>query len=140
MTVEQFRITHSTLIEHYQFIEHHLEGIYASLSDKNFVSGLEDVETCNIRKIVLEIQWIESEKKLSIISQDIYDRIEQARLRRNYWCHNCYVDMVFKLNGEPKKDEDIKRLLRDVREAEDLRDVLFHLKQPLIGPKYPKLN
>jgi hypothetical protein len=48
--------------------------------------------------------------------------------------------MVFKLNGEPKKDEDIKRLLRDVREAEDLRDILFHLKQPLIKVKYPNLN
>ena len=140
MTIEQFRIMHSTLIEHYQYIELHLEGIYASLSAKNFISGLEDVETCNIHKIVLEIQKIESEKNLSIISQDIYNRIEQARLRRNYWCHNCYVDMVFQLNGEPKKDEDIKRLLRDAREAEDLRDVLFHLKQPFIKVKYSKLN
>lgn len=33
MTLDEFRKKHSELIEHYQFIEHHLEGIYAGLED-----------------------------------------------------------------------------------------------------------
>ena len=39
MLLEKFRITHSTLIEHYQFIEAHLEGIYASVSEKSISVG-----------------------------------------------------------------------------------------------------
>lgn len=31
MVLKEFRINHSTLIERYQFIEAHLEGIYAAL-------------------------------------------------------------------------------------------------------------
>ncbi len=48
MNIDKFRIMHSTIIEHYQFIEHHLEGIYATLCEKNFLLGLEDVEKSNI--------------------------------------------------------------------------------------------
>ena len=54
MTQEKFRIMHSELIEHYQFIEMHLEAICAYLSDKSFMQGLEDVEKSNISHIVRE--------------------------------------------------------------------------------------
>lgn len=44
MNLNEFRITHSTVMEHYQFIERELEGIYAALSGKRFYAGLIDVE------------------------------------------------------------------------------------------------
>ncbi len=44
MDLQQFRIAHSTLMEHYQFIERELEGIYAALSGKSLYIGLKDVE------------------------------------------------------------------------------------------------
>ena len=40
MDLKEFRIAHSTLIEHYQFIEAHLEGIYAAVSDQPFLDGI----------------------------------------------------------------------------------------------------
>ena len=40
MDLIEFRIAHSTLMEHYQFIERELEGIYAALSRKSFCMGL----------------------------------------------------------------------------------------------------
>lgn len=132
MNRSEFRIVHSTLIEHYQYIEHHLEGIYAAISGKPLVYGLEDVEESTIGNIVCEIKKIETKQNVSIIPNEVYDRLENARLKRNFWCHNCYVDMLFKLNGDPKKDADIKMLSTDLREAEDLREVLYQIKIPLI--------
>ena len=44
MVLKEFRINHSTLIEHYQFIEAHLEGIYAALSGKSFADGIREIE------------------------------------------------------------------------------------------------
>lgn len=36
MTLDKFRVLHSTLVEHYQFVELHLEGIYAAVFRKSF--------------------------------------------------------------------------------------------------------
>ena len=139
MKLSEFRILHSTLIEHYQYIEHHLEGIYALISCKPFLDGLDDVEESAIGKIVCEIKKIETQQNVSIIPNEVYDRVENARLKRNFWCHNCYVDMLFKVNGDPKKDADIKMLSTDLREAEDLREVLYQIKMQLISVKRSEL-
>ena len=40
--------------------------------------------------------------------------------------------MIFKSNRELKKEEDIKTLIQDLREAEELRELLFDKKQPLL--------
>lgn len=56
MDIQQFRIAHSTVMEHYQFIERELEGIYAALSGKSFYNGLMDVETFSISKVIRMVQ------------------------------------------------------------------------------------
>ena len=132
MTLEKFRIRHSYLIEQYQFVEHHLEGIYASACNSGFFKGLEEVGKSNLNKLVREIRRIENEKRIQIISEELYAKIEKIIERRNFWCHNCYVDMLFKSNGDPKKEEDIKTLNADIAEAEKLKDVLFELKQQFL--------
>lgn len=123
MTLEKFRIMHSELIEHYQFIEMHLEGIYALLCGKSFVDGLSDVETRNIAYLTNEIKRMELEMGVSIISGDEHEKIESARLRRNYWCHDCYTK-PFNL----KNTAFIKLLVDDVRKAEELREELYQIK------------
>ena len=44
MELDEFRIKHSLLIEQYQYIELHLEGIYACICKSGFFNGLEEVE------------------------------------------------------------------------------------------------
>ena len=127
--LQTFRITHSTLIEHYQFIEAHLEGIYAVLSGKDFLSGLQDVEKNSLRHIVKEIKKIDA----SVFTGEEYEQLDRVFERRNFWCHNCYYDLVFdrKTQG-PKKLEDVEKMYADLREAEDLRDELFAKKKRLM--------
>ena len=136
MTQEKFRIMHSELIEHYQFIEMHLEAICAYLSDKSFMQGLEDVEKSNISHIVHEIKKHECEKSFSVLSAEDYDRIESMRLRRNFWCHDCYTKMVFDAKTwGPKKEKDRKALVDDTMEAQDLRAKLFQIQVNLLYPR-----
>ena len=66
MTLEKFRILHSTLIEHYQFIEAHLEGIYAALLDKPFGEGIREIERDSLSGVVREIREIEKEQNIWI--------------------------------------------------------------------------
>lgn len=135
MTLEKFRIMHSELIEHYQFVEMHMEAICAYLSGKPFIQGLEDVETSNIAHLVREIKKYEKEKNVSVFSADDYDRIEAMRIRRNFWCHDCYTKMVFdaKTRG-PKREKDRKALIDDTLEARDLREKLFQIQVKLLYP------
>ena len=56
MDLREFRIAHSTVMEHYQFIERELEGIYAALSGKHLYAGLKDVEKFSINKVIRMVQ------------------------------------------------------------------------------------
>lgn len=129
MDLQTFRITHSKLIEHYQHIEANLEGIYAALSGKIFAEGLRDVENDSLSRIVKEIKKIDA----SVFTGEEYEQLDRVFERRNFWCHNCYYDLVFdrKTQG-PKKIEDVKQMYADLREAEDLRDELFAKKKRLM--------
>ncbi|MBO5774066.1 MAG: hypothetical protein J6R44_04455 [Clostridia bacterium] len=138
MTLEQFRQMHSILIEHYQFIEMHLEGIYAFVCGREFLSGLEEVEKSNMGKISFEIKRIEKERGIEIIPTNLDKRIDEAIRRRNYWCHNCYTDMIFKTNGDPKKESDVNAMIADYQEARELREILFGIKGQLLD-KFKRL-
>lgn len=130
MTIEEFRLLHSELIEHYQFIEHHLEGIYSSLQgEKSFYEGLLEVENDNIPRLLKRIKAIQDGRGVIVISEEDSNLIEQMCSRRNFWCHNCYVDMVFdRKTGGPRKETDIKKMRSDLQEAQKLRDYLFDKK------------
>ena len=132
MHLEKFRTYHSTLIEHYQFIEAHLEGIYAALSEKSLIEGLQEVEKDSLHRIVKEIKIIECERNITVFTDGEYERMEKIFQRRNFWCHNCYYDMTFdRKTGGPKNTDDIKAMLSDLSEAEELRRELFARKQEL---------
>ncbi len=138
MTLEQFRITHSILIEHYQYIEANLEGIYASVSGKMLLDGLQDVEKYSLSCIVKEIKKMEKEKSISVFTDDEYIQLQQVFQRRNFWCHSCYYDMVFdRKTGGPKDIKDITIMMNDLREAEHWREILFERKTQLFE-KYQK--
>jgi hypothetical protein len=133
MTLEEFRITHSTLIEHYQFIEAHLEGIYAAISGKSFHEGIKDVEKDSLSGVIREIREVEREKGITVLSADTYNRLRQMVERRNFWCHCCYFDLVFdRKTGGPAKVRDVHQLFEDLRTAETWREQLFQTKIELL--------
>lgn len=133
MTLDQFRISHSLLIEHYQFIEMHMEGIYASLCSCGFQDGLKDVERANLYKLFREIEEIERETGSFVFSDEDREIMKRIIQRRNYWVHNCYVDIVFdRKTGNIKKLSDIELLRTDVSEAESVRQRLFNIKMKLM--------
>ena len=136
MVLKEFRIAHSTLIEHYQFIEAHLEGIYAAVSDKPFLAGVQEVERDSLSGVVREIRELEREKKITVFTEDEYKKLRQIIERRNFWCHCCYFEMSFDLKtGGPAKVRDVQTLLADTQTAEYWREQLFHKKIALLEKK-----
>ena len=133
MNLSEFRTAHSIVMEHYQFIEMHLEGIYAALSGRSFYEGLKEVERYNISRIIIMIQEQEKRHNKRVISDLEYEELKSIYQRRNFWTHNCYTDMVFdRKTGGPKKETDIRQLYQDTRDAEQMRDLLFEKKRKLM--------
>lgn len=133
MDLEEFRIAHSTLIEHYQYIEAHLEGIYAAISGKPFLIGIQEVEKDSLGGVVREIQEMEGKKNIQVLTEDEHRQLRQLIERRNYWCHCCYYDMVFdRETGGPAKVRDIHTLLEDMQKANQWREQLYQKKMKLI--------
>ncbi|MBD5444835.1 MAG: hypothetical protein HDR29_04710 [Lachnospiraceae bacterium] len=133
MDLKEFRIAHSIVMEHYQFIEMHLEGIYAALTGESFYLGLKEVERYSINKIIIMIQEQEKRHNKRIISDSEYEDLKTIYQRRNFWTHDCYTSLVFDRKTEgPKKETDIKQLIHDTRAAEQMRDLLFEKKIKLM--------
>ena len=139
MTLEKFRILHSTLVEHYQFIEAHLEGIYAAVSEKSFTDALKDVEKDGLGGILRDIQWLERKKKIDVLSDEECERLREIFERRNFWCHSCYFEMVFdRETGGPAKVRDVQQLMGDLKAAQQWRELLFEKKISLMREKIDK--
>ena len=136
MVLKEFRITHSTLIEHYQFIEAHLDGIYAAISDKPFMDGIKEVERDSLSGVIREIREVEKEKNIKVFTDDTYKQLRKITERRNFWCHSCYFELSFDLKtGGPAKVRDVQELLEDLRTAEYWREQLFRKKIELLEKK-----
>lgn len=141
MNLQEFRIAHSTVMEHYQFIERELEGIYATLSGKSLYEGLKDVEKFSISKVIRMVQEQEKFYNKTIITDTEYEELKSICQRRNFWTHNCYTEMVFdRKTGGPKKEIDVKRLYNDIRIAEEMRELLFDKKIELFNEIRDKRN
>ena len=136
MVLKEFRITHSTLIEHYQFMESHLEGIYAALSDKPFGDGIREIEKDSLSGVVRELRELEEKKHITIFSGEEYKQLRKVIERRNFWCHCCYYELSFDLKtGAPAKVQDVQELLEDLKTAEQWREKLFQKKLELLAKK-----
>ena len=126
MTLDEYRIKHSILIEQYQWIEFDLEGLYAAISDDPFVKALQEIEKDSIGGVVREIKKIEREKNITVFSDDEYKELDVLRERRNFWSHACYTEARDKNNlpkNAPKLSEDLQNAeaclerLREIKDA-----------------------
>lgn len=125
---------HSKLIEHYQYVEKWLEYIYASLREKHLYEGLEEVEKSNSTEILKRISKIEHDKSITVFTEQQYTEIKTLIERRNFWTHECYVDMVFdRKTDAPKKESDIAKLYMDIEEASRVREWLFQKQYEMVS-------
>ena len=126
MDEQQFQIFYSTGMEHYQFIELHLEGIYAQLSGKQFCDGLQDVGRDGLYRIIRKIQEQEKITGLQVFSNEEYKELDVINQRRNFWVHSFWTELVFDCTtGLPKKIMDMQKLQQDVQKASSMRKNLY---------------
>lgn len=103
MEIEVFRVNHSRIIEQYQLIEWHLEGIFGLLEQGDFEELTHRVENDTMGELIRKVRFLIKENKVSLLSKEDFSILDDIRDDRNYWCHSCFLDV----NDNPEKYEEI---------------------------------
>ena len=122
MTESYFRIKHSELIEYYQLIEMHLKGICSAIladEERNWFERLSDYENDSFGCLLKKIKEIQEQKKIVLIDDDDFSKLDDLRKTRNYWAHQCFggqQPIVFK-DDKIKRNEYVEKIVSDLKEA-----------------------
>lgn len=131
MTLEEYRIAHSMLIEQYQWIEFDLEGLFALICGQPFHEAIEEIEKDSIGGVVRDIQKIEEERNITVFFQHEYEELDQIRQRRNFWSHASYTEPR-DLQGVPQNAD---LLAKDLAAAKRFLSRLRQIKK-IFAEKY----
>ena len=123
MDRDTFKLIHSELIQQVQCIEFNLRRTYAAMHEGNFDDNFNRLEKSNLGKIARELENLDYSDDRPELSDDDYDLIDDIREIRNYWCHQCYLDFVYKNNNRERERQFQKiaqRLQRDENRTYEL--------------------
>lgn len=118
MEVKEYRINHSKIIEEYQFIEFHLEGLFALMQGKgnDFKELAHRVENDAMGELIRKVKFLVRECKYDdILTKQDFKNLDQIRDDRNYYCHENFLKTIFDNKNNPKSfsiEEDLNRAMQ----------------------------
>lgn len=121
MTMNEFRINHSKLIEQYQLIEHHLEGLIGIAQKGDFEELTKRVENDTLGELIRKVNFIFKELKITLLDKEDFALLDEIRFERNFWCHQCYLD-IMEDKCDDIGDKVLSNLEKTTKMNEKLRD------------------
>ena len=113
MTIEQFKQLHSETIMYCQAIEHDLKWIYSYMHKGNQYESFETLSKTTLGALVKKLKELDNSDKEPFISNDDYNFLKQMTEKRNYWCHQCYIDFIYDDKDSSNYDKVCNKLIRD---------------------------
>ena len=117
MNRDTFKLIHSELIQQVQCIEFNLRRIYAAMCEGKFEDNYRTLENCSLGKITKELKKLDCSDDLPELSEEDYKVINDIRVIRNYWCHQCYLDFVY-INNEQEREREFQKIAKRLQQDE----------------------
>lgn len=95
MDFEEFKILHSEVVMCCQCLENDIKWIYSYMKKGDPLQNFDDLEKKTFGQIVRELRKLDYSDDKPYISKSDYDFLEKLADKRNYWCHQCYVDFLY---------------------------------------------
>ena len=137
MTESDFRFKHSELIEYYQYVEMRLKFICSGLladEEKVWFERLSDYENDSFGCLLKKIKEIQKQKKITLLKEDDFSKLDDLRKTRNYWAHQCFggqTPIVFK-DDKVKRNEYAIKIVSDLDEAIEWNEKLTEIGKQII--------
>ena len=125
-TIDRFRSLHSEIIQYYQCIEFDLRRIYSAMSSDDFYDCMDELSDKNWGSLLNQLEELDYSDDDPYFSEEEYRELDEMRSRRNYWCHQCYLDFIY-IQDNWKQEERLQRLTRQL-ENEHNRAYKLHRK------------
>ena len=123
MELNEYRILHSEIIEQYQLIEFHLEGLFALMQGQgnNFKELAHRVENDAMGELIRKVRFLVKEYKYQdIISKNDFSILDQVRDDRNYYCHENFLEN----RADNYKSDRKTNIKQDLQVAKDINEKL----------------
>ncbi len=117
-------LLHSALIRQVQGIEYDLKLIYAAIKPGDFETNYREVQNFSLGEISRELRELDYSDNYPDFTPDEYDLIDDIRVMRNYWCHQCYVDFMY-ITNEAMREEKFGKVAEDLLCDEQQTKALF---------------
>lgn len=114
MELNEYRILHSQIIEQYQYIEFHLEGLFALMQGQgeNFEELARRVENDAMGELIRKVRFLTKERKYTnIITKQDFSDLERIRDDRNFYCHENFLNNLssnYRSNRKTTISQDLK--------------------------------
>lgn len=95
MTFQEFQILHSETIGYFQLIESDLKWIYSLMHNGNIGENYDSLDKRNLGFVIKELKELDYSAGTPFISKNDYNFLNQMREKRNYWCHQAYIDFMY---------------------------------------------
>ena len=100
ITYREFQILHSETIGYFQLIENDLKLIYSLMHVGNVSKNYDSLAKKNLGFVIKELKKLDYSDGEPFISKDDYNFLNQMKEKRNYWCHQAYIDFMYTNNFE----------------------------------------
>lgn len=98
MDFDVFKLFHSETIMYFQCIENDLKWIYSYLCVGDKYDIYDSLDGNTLGQIINKLKDIDLSDGKPFISLSDYDFLKQMKEKRNYWCHQAYVDFIYEDN------------------------------------------
>ncbi len=104
MDYDEFRLLHSDLIGLFQLIESDLKWIFSIIEKGDVDDNFSKIEKFNLGKIIKDLKSLVKSVLYPFISANDYNFLKQMKDKRNYWCHECFLDFMYVDSWENSKE------------------------------------
>lgn len=95
MDFNDFKILHSEVIMYCQLIENDLKWIYSNMKEGNPEENFNSLSTNSLGNTISMLKNLDNSDRRPLLTSADYNFLKQMKDKRNYWCHQAYIDFSY---------------------------------------------
>ena len=135
MNFELFKKYHSEVVMNCQCIEHDLKWIYAYMRTGDVDRNFNKLEKKTLGMLVQKLENLDNSDGNPLISADDYEFLRQLTDKRNFWCHQCFIDFIYieSFINSPQYRSVCNKLLEDHERFDTVSDNVEKLRLKVVN-------
>ena len=130
MNFDDFKFNVGNIVMFCQIIEHDIKVIYASMLKGDYNKNYQELIDSNMTlgQTITNLQELDFSDSNHFFAKSDYVYLKQVSRKRNYWCHQAYLNFVYIENFEYSKEYKVE-CLKLQNDCDKLNDVFMQVQK-----------